>query len=233
MKKLLSSLVVCLLALASLSAQSLTNNEYFKRSLELERQAAAAYELGDYDAAADYAIQAQEYAEMSDLYVAKMLLRREATELFQRAQNRYAWAEDPAVDAARRFPDRFVNATLALEEAKVEFAFESYEKAMVQSRLVLDYLAGIAEIPVFPAYFVVREKESLHDCLWRIAELPEVYNDPYLWPKLYEANRSSLPQPNNPDLIRPGMVLRIPSLRGERREGIWDEKASYPVFGED
>jgi hypothetical protein len=30
-----------------------------------------------------------------------------------------------------------------------------------------------------------------------------------------------MPDPANPDLIEPGMVIDIPSIRGETREGMW------------
>ncbi|MDR0761363.1 MAG: hypothetical protein LBF74_14855, partial [Treponema sp.] len=55
------------------------------------------------------------------------------------------------------------------------------------------------------------------DCFWDIAGL--VYGDPYRWPILYEANRSKLEDPDNPDLLEAGTVLEIPSINGERREG--------------
>ncbi|MDR2600990.1 MAG: hypothetical protein LBC53_00850 [Spirochaetaceae bacterium] len=55
------------------------------------------------------------------------------------------------------------------------------------------------------------------DCFWRIAEL--VYGDPNLWPVLYEANRSKLKDPEDPNIIDRGVVLEIPSINGEKREG--------------
>jgi nucleoid-associated protein YgaU len=55
------------------------------------------------------------------------------------------------------------------------------------------------------------------DCLWEIAG--RVYGDPFRWPVLYEANRSKLTDPDNPDLLEPGTVLEIPSINGETREG--------------
>lgn len=231
MKKFILTFLAVVLYGAAVFGQSLANNEYFRKSIELDRQAKAAFEYGDYDSAADLAAQAQEYAEMSDLYVAKMLMRQDALAVFDQAKARYAWAESADVNAAERYPDRFVMATLAFEEAKLEIAHESYQKAIDQSSVVLALLADLREIPVFPAFYVVRRQERLTDCLWRIAELPEIYNDPLLWPELYKANRAIMPQPSNPDLILPGMVLRIPSLRGEKREGTWDPDTTYPVFG--
>jgi nucleoid-associated protein YgaU len=53
------------------------------------------------------------------------------------------------------------------------------------------------------------------DSLWSIAANPRVYNDPYLWTLLYNANREKLENPDNPNLIEPGMVLTIPNSQRE------------------
>jgi nucleoid-associated protein YgaU len=66
-------------------------------------------------------------------------------------------------------------------------------------------------------YYRVREG----DCYWRIAANPLVYNDRYQWPRLYEANKSKMVNPDNPHLIFPGMMVEIPSLNGELREGTY------------
>jgi nucleoid-associated protein YgaU len=69
---------------------------------------------------------------------------------------------------------------------------------------------------------VVRLIPERRDCFWRIAEYDFVYGDPWQWRELYEANRDKLPDPNNPDLMLPGMVIEIPSLDGETRSGFWN-----------
>lgn len=45
------------------------------------------------------------------------------------------------------------------------------------------------------------------DCLWKISGKKEIYNDPFMWPIIYEANREQI---KNPDLIYPGQKLTIP-----------------------
>ena len=44
------------------------------------------------------------------------------------------------------------------------------------------------------------------DCLWNIAKKPDIYNDPFAWPKIWHANQEQI---HNPDIIHPGMVLTI------------------------
>ncbi|MEN6364628.1 MAG: hypothetical protein ABFC81_06090, partial [Rectinema sp.] len=65
------------------------------------------------------------------------------------------------------------------------------------------------------------------DCLWRIAEYSFVYNNPLKWPVLYEANKKTFKDPSNPNLIFPGQVLAIPSIKGEERSGSWDSAKTY------
>ncbi|GAU08787.1 LysM peptidoglycan-binding domain-containing protein [Desulfoplanes formicivorans] len=45
------------------------------------------------------------------------------------------------------------------------------------------------------------------DCLWWIAEFKQIYNDPFMWPLIYKANRDKI---NNPDLIYPNQIFSIP-----------------------
>jgi nucleoid-associated protein YgaU len=45
------------------------------------------------------------------------------------------------------------------------------------------------------------------DCLWNIAKKPDIYNDPFAWPKIWHANSDQI---KNPDLIYPGQQLTIP-----------------------
>ncbi|MDR1867139.1 MAG: LysM peptidoglycan-binding domain-containing protein [Treponema sp.] len=80
---------------------------------------------------------------------------------------------------------------------------------------------------VLPAQYTVRSWYTTRDCLWNIASWPWVYGDPMRWTVLYNANRNKLPNPDNPDLILPGMILDIPTIRGETREGMWNESITY------
>jgi hypothetical protein len=83
-----------------------------------------------------------------------------------------------------------------------------------------------------PARYTVRPWRISRDCFWNIAARPWVYGDGRKWRVLYNANKSKLPNPNNPDLIVPGIVLDIPSIEGEHREEMWDEKRRYKSFWE-
>ena len=67
-------------------------------------------------------------------------------------------------------------------------------------------------IDVYKSYavkgvYTVRLIVDRRDCLWRIAEYPDIYGDPYKWPAIWRRNRKLI---QNPDLIYPGWQLVIP-----------------------
>jgi nucleoid-associated protein YgaU len=45
------------------------------------------------------------------------------------------------------------------------------------------------------------------DCLWNIAKKPKIYDNAFLWPKIWQGNRDQI---KNPDVIKEGQVLKIP-----------------------
>ncbi|MDI6777481.1 MAG: LysM peptidoglycan-binding domain-containing protein [Syntrophales bacterium] len=57
--------------------------------------------------------------------------------------------------------------------------------------------------PVLSKYHLVKKGESL----WWIAKYKDRYNDPFLWPIIYRANKNKI---KNPDVIYPGQKFRIP-----------------------
>jgi nucleoid-associated protein YgaU len=46
------------------------------------------------------------------------------------------------------------------------------------------------------------------DCLWNIAKKPKIYDNAFLWPKIWQGNRDQI---KNPDIIHEGQKLRIPA----------------------
>ncbi len=229
MKKTLVLLLALFALVAIAGAQSLTQNSYYQKSVQLKAMADAAFEEGDYDAAADYAAQSQEYARLSDEYVARMLAIAAADDSIKTANEKLAWAE--RVQAPRRFAEDYQAASGALASAKAFYAQENYDEAKSEADRVPFLLMDVYEGYDLPASYTVREFPVRTDCLWRIAALPWVYNDPLMWPHLYKANKARMQDPSNPNLVRPGFVIQIPSINGEYRWGEWQPGITYPVFG--
>ncbi len=88
-----------------------------------------------------------------------------------------------------------------------------------------DLLARVkANLPDKLSQYTVRLIPERRDCLYRISEYPEIYEDPTQWPKLYRANKSMIDggydryvqrveeskYSRAEDLIFPGQVLDVP-----------------------
>jgi hypothetical protein len=46
------------------------------------------------------------------------------------------------------------------------------------------------------------------DCLWNISKKKDIYNNAWMWPKIWQGNRDQI---KDPDLIHPGQKLKIPA----------------------
>ena len=60
--------------------------------------------------------------------------------------------------------------------------------------------ADYAKLPT--SYTVVKG-----NCLWWISEFKQIYNDPFMWPLIFKANRAKI---KNANLIYPGQVFDVP-----------------------
>ncbi len=93
--------------------------------------------------------------------------------------NKQTKIEKRVVKVAKEKPKRTIKSTLTPEEI---------------------YLANYKKLPT--KHTVVKG-----ECLWWIAEYKQIYNDPFMWPFIYKANRDKI---KNPNLIYPGQVFNIP-----------------------
>jgi nucleoid-associated protein YgaU len=125
-------------------------------------------------------------------------------------------------------PDLYNEASTLFASAENKFNDEDYENSYNDARRVIVLLEGIdprfvprsdADDGTLAAYYTVKLNTAVRDCLWRIAGYSYIYGDPQQWRRIYDANKDAFPEPDNPDLIHPGMLLRIPSIRGETRSG--------------
>ena len=211
-------------------------NRFYNQSLRLTNQARMAYDEGDYEASIRYSEEAIHYANLSDEYVAYRLKMWEADRAIYAAGRRLEFAS--SINAQTRFPIEYGQARSYYDEARTFRAAERWDDAIDSANKVLAILAyidagdppgSIVTISPLPAQYTVRSWENYRDCLWNIAGRPWVYNDPWQWRRLFDANKSKFPDMNNPDLINPGMVLDIPSIRGELRQGMWDANTGYVI----
>lgn len=96
--------------------------------------------------------------------------------------------EKPSPETLKPAPEALIVAEAEKKEAaekKVEFKEPAKKKLVLKDQ------------------HTVKRGESL----WWIAKYKDQYNDPYLWPLIYEANKKKI---KNPDLIYPGQKFDIP-----------------------
>jgi tetratricopeptide (TPR) repeat protein len=149
MKKtiILSLLILGLLLAASLAgAQSLLDNPDYKRAVELQRQAQAAYAQGDYDRATELSRQAKQYAERSNTYVSQRLLLYRANSLLKSAQERVSYFKSVGVQP--EYQGYLDQAEKDLAQAEAAFKAERYEESIEYSKKVL---AGVAVMKTIQA----------------------------------------------------------------------------------
>ncbi len=139
-------IVVVLAAIAGLQllpAQSLVDNSYYKRSLELHALATQSFEEGDYDGAADYAAQSSEYASLSDKFVEKMLSMSAADKSIAAAKNAKARAD--ADNAAIGWPTEYQAAADALGSALSAYKDEDFGTAKAKADESMDSFGKLRE----------------------------------------------------------------------------------------
>ena len=245
-----AAMLLFVLAVPLASAQSLLDNEFYKKAKDLLAQSQTALDAGDYDAANSLAQQAQDQLAKSDDYVATMTQFYRANGWLSQANDRIAYAKSIKADA--NFKDAYDKAVADAATAKTALDAKSYDDSITASKSALDALKDIkvvvAEAPApapapepaapappatpdLPEYYTVRLVLPLRDCFWRIAAYPWVYNNPWKWRLLYDANKTVIGDPNNPDLIEVGQRFVIPSLAGETRSGDYDPTKEYPTVG--
>jgi hypothetical protein len=228
MKRLLSAAAALLFAGTLVFAASYTNNTYQKLADEYTKQAEVAMNAGQYDASVELAQKAAENAALSKAYIDMMLARKTADDEMLAARNKISWAE--SISADKNFPMAYTAAKDKYAGAETSYNGEDYASAADYAKQAVAALDGVREVTPLPAYYMVRPWADTKDCFWNISGRPYVYNNPLLWENLYQANKSAIPHPDDPNLILPGMKMKIPSLTGEIRDGVYDPSKSYDPY---
>lgn len=103
-------------------------------------------------------------------------------------------------DARDEF-DGMVKRVKEMEKSKIALLFASKKKLTAIDQLIQRITDRMPAKRIKP-YTVIK-----NDSLWKIAKKPSIYNDPYLWPRIYLENRAKIKDPN---VIYPNWVLNVP-----------------------
>jgi nucleoid-associated protein YgaU len=209
-------------------AESFVNNEYQKLAVEYQEKAQTAFDEGDYELSVEYSALATENATLSAAYIRLMVQKAEADRKIRHASRRLLWAE--SVNAPFTYPLAYSAAEEAYNTGLSVYDDEDYVGAANYAQAAIDALLDVKEVVPLPQYYVVLPWAETKDCFWNISARRYVYGDPRLWENLYQANKTNIPNPSNPDLIHPGMKMLIPSIAGEMREGVYSPDTRYADF---
>lgn len=106
------------------------------------------------------------------------------------------------------YSELFNKAVEYINKAKQAYRNEDYEMAIYYANIAKKIAESYVDSGIMKTY-KVRLILERRDCLWRISEYKEIYGTPFLWPRIWKANKDIIV---NPDLIYPGQILKIPNV---------------------
>lgn len=142
-----------------------------------------------------------------------------------RLSNQDLWARKGEIDQIQQLLDE-------LKKEKFTALPQNYERVNnAQQRLdaLKKTLQQLTESGQMGVTYTVGTWARDRDCLWNIAKKPKIYDNAFLWPKIWQGNRDQI---KNPDIIHPGQKLKIPPkapLTNEEKAALrsyWQKKTS-------
>ena len=98
-----------------------------------------------------------------------------------------------------------------LRKAKLAALQENHDRLQALQQKIDGLRAALAK-PEFVASlektYVVGTWKRDRDCLWNISKKKDIYDNPFMWPKIWQGNRDQI---KDPDLIYKGQTLKIPT----------------------
>jgi nucleoid-associated protein YgaU len=116
-----------------------------------------------------------------------------------RLSNQDLWARKGEVDGVQK----------ALDEVKKNkmSVLPKYYDRIKEEQNRIDALRKTLESAQMQMTYTVGTWAKDRDCLWNIAKKPKIYDNAFLWPKIWQGNKDKI---KNPDVIKKGQVLTIP-----------------------
>ena len=98
-----------------------------------------------------------------------------------------------------------------LKKSKLAASQDNHDR-LVAIQQKIDGLRTSLAKPEFVASlektYVVGTWKKNRDCLWNISKKKDIYDNPFMWPKIWQGNRDQI---KDPDIIHKGQRLKIPT----------------------
>ncbi|MGA7160691.1 MAG: hypothetical protein WBZ48_06795 [Bacteroidota bacterium] len=121
-----------------------------------------------------------------------------------RLSNQDLYARKSEIDSVQAKLDDLKKSKLA--------ALEEYHDRLQALQQKINGLRDALAKPEFIASlektYVVGSWQRNRDCLWNISKKKDIYNNPFMWPKIWQGNRDQI---KDPDIIHKGQRLKIPT----------------------
>ena len=128
-----------------------------------------------------------------------------------RLSNQDLWARRAELDSVQKWINVAGKDPLSVIQ-KYQDRLKDQQSRLDGLKKTLEQIIASGEI--MPTYTVGTWARN-RDCLWNIAKKPKIYDNPFLWPKIWQGNRDQI---KNPDVIHPGQKLKIPPKAGLTKE---------------
>jgi len=117
--------------------------------------------------------------------------------------NQDLWDRKGEVDGAQ-------NDLNDLRKSKISLLTEFWDKLTAIQQKVDGLKATLASIAAtMEKWYTVGTWSKDRDCLWNIAKKKDIYDNAFMWPKIWQGNRDKI---RDPDIIHPGQKLKIPQV---------------------
>jgi nucleoid-associated protein YgaU len=98
-----------------------------------------------------------------------------------------------------------------MKKSKLAASADNHDR-IVSLQQKIDGLRAALAKPEFVASlektYVVGSWKKDRDCLWNISKKKSIYDNPFMWPKIWQGNRDQI---KDPDIIHKGQKLKIPT----------------------
>jgi len=141
-----------------------------------------------------------------------------------RLSNQDLWARKGEVDDVQKMLD-------VVKKNKMSVLPKYYDRIKEQQNRI-DALRKTLESAQLQMTYTVGTWAKDRDCLWNIAKKPKIYDNAFLWPKIWQGNKDQI---KNPDVIKKGQVLSIPPKADLTQQekaaarSYWSKKSAVPA----